>query len=240
MNFLNNRNRVLLVAAIFFLLAAVFLREEFVNGPIWSDSEAAEQDAAQIAQATVTYPVKKVMTTLFWVGEEANRSNDYIANDDSAWDMEWVEHYGGVDDPDDRRGFYPADFTPGENPFYFALPYSDIKNRGGRKVSARSVPWYDGEDGHASILKNRWIEVSHRGNTCYAQWEDVGPIGTDDFRYVFGDAPHRNTFGVGAGLDVSPAMWDCLRMRGNVLTSWRFVEEDDVPDGPWREIITRR
>ena len=64
---------------------------------------------------------KVVMTTQFWVGEEADESNGYIRNDDSYWDEEWVEHYGGVDLPSCRAGFYPCGFTPKENPFYWSL-----------------------------------------------------------------------------------------------------------------------
>jgi hypothetical protein len=43
---------------------------------------------------------------------------------------------------------------------------------------------------------------------------------------------------MGAGLDVSPAVWDYLRMTDNGLTSWRFVNAADLPNGPWNEIIT--
>ncbi|HET7446362.1 MAG TPA: hypothetical protein VFJ49_00260 [Methyloceanibacter sp.] len=89
------------------------------------------------------------------------------------------------------------------------------------------------------MLKNRWVEIRYNGRSCYAQWQDVGPSGEDDFAFVFGDADvPLNTFDAEAGLDVSPAVWHRLGMTDNALTEWRFVEESEVPDGPWTEIVT--
>jgi hypothetical protein len=47
-----------------------------------------------------------------------------------------------------------------------------------------------------------------------------------------------------AGMDVSPAIRDCLAFSGlnndeNKL-SWRFVEASAVPPGPWRRVVTTR
>jgi hypothetical protein len=166
---------------------------------------------------------KEVVTTVFWVGETADASNDYIANDASYWDSKWQQHFGGVDDPTKRCGYRPCAFIPRENPFYFALPYGE--------------PIADLDSRH-STLKNRWIEVTHQGRTCYGQWQDVGPSLTDDYSYVFGTTTPRNTFGVRAGLDVSPALRDCLGMGDVATTSWRFVSQQEVPRGPWRNTIT--
>jgi hypothetical protein len=56
---------------------------------------------------------------------------------------------------------------------------------------------------------------------------------------VFGSAKlPQNTFDAKAGLDVSPAVWQYLRMDDNAETAWRFVEAGDVPPGPWTEIVT--
>jgi len=177
---------------------------------------------------------KHVMTTLFWIGEEADESNNFISNEKSAWDVSWMENYGGFDSPWERCGYKPCGFEPKENPFYFALPYNDLDEDGIRKDSSL------GGDNKKSILKNRWIEIIYRGETCYAQWEDVGPIETDDFDYVFGKSAHKNTFGVVAGLDISPAVWDCLGMESNDIVGWRFVDYSEVPFGPWKEVITTR
>jgi hypothetical protein len=38
----------------------------------------------------------------------------------------WDSSYGGGDNPVCRRGYEPADFKPLENPFYVALPYSEM------------------------------------------------------------------------------------------------------------------
>jgi hypothetical protein len=181
---------------------------------------------------------KEALTTQFWVGEDAGPENGFIANDDSYWDTRWVEHFGGVDNPECRDDFYPCDFVPKENPFYVALPYGEFRG-GGRtlKDSARDIPWFSLEH-EEPLLKNRWVEVVFKDTTCYGQWEDVGPFLTDDFEYVFGNEAPSNEDGVGAGLDVSPALWDCLGLRTNTTTSWRFVSEAEVPPGPWKEIVT--
>ncbi|MDQ3008884.1 MAG: hypothetical protein M3Q81_04800 [bacterium] len=180
----------------------------------------------------------KTKASIFWVGEASDASNAFIANDRSAWDTGWQESFGGVDDPDNRCGFNPCDFTPLENPFYFALPYNDLDRAGNRKDSARLVPWFAEKQQLKSVIKNSWVEFRRIGTTCYAQWQDVGPLESDDFEYVFGDAQPKNLFGVKAGIDVSPAVRDCLKMTTNEMVSWRFVDEADVPAGPWKQIIT--
>ena len=58
--------------------------------------------------------------------EDATDENNYIQNNQSAWDNNWKDHFGGIDDPYDRNNFYPGKFIPKENPFYFALPYNDF------------------------------------------------------------------------------------------------------------------
>lgn len=161
----------------------------------------------------------RVMTTLFWIGEEATPENTFIANDDSFWDDRWVEHYGGVDDPEDRCGYLPCAFEPQENPFYIALPYGKVDE-----------PQY----------KNQWVKITYNGTTCYGQWEDVGPFETDDADYVFGTGAPKNALNQGAGLDISPALWTCLGLETNSTTTWSFVEAGAVPDGPWRERVTER
>ena len=88
------------------------------------------------------------------------------------------------------------------------------------------------------MCKNRWIEITHAGKTCYAQWEDVGPFATDDAAYVFGDAAPKNAANDHAGLDLSPACTDNLGLKGMDPVDWRFVEEADVPEGPWKKTVT--
>jgi hypothetical protein len=176
------------------------------------------------------------MTTNFWVGEPADADNAYITNTESYWDEKWQDHFGGVDSPDCRYHYDPCGFKPTENPFYFALPYAEYDAAGTLKASAKQVPWY-GKDSQ-QLLKNRWIAVKHNGVTCYAQWEDVGPNGEDDFGYVFGKEKPNNTFGEKAGLDASPALWKCLHMSDNDVTDWAFVSASDVPAGPWNDIVT--
>jgi hypothetical protein len=50
------------------------------------------------------------MTTMFWVGEPSDAENKFIPNHESYWDENWLEHFGGPDDPDK----VPLPFTPKE------------------------------------------------------------------------------------------------------------------------------
>jgi hypothetical protein len=185
------------------------------------------------------YLFKDAMTTLFWVGESAGPDNAGIANDESFWDDSWQEHFGGYDDPLRRCGSRPCAFEPYENAFYVALPYADYKD-GKLKTNAKDVPWFFSPTLENPLLKNRWVEVRNGESICYGQWEDVGPNEEDDFAYVFGTAAKpKNTFGEKAGLDVSPALFMCLGLRDNGVTVWRFIDEKNVPDGPWKIVVTK-
>ncbi len=84
----------------------------------------------------------------------------------------------------------------------------------------------------------------HNGNTCYGQIEDAGPGEYHDSNYVFGsnDARPANTKYNGAGMDVSPALNGCLafsELNGqNDMVDWQFVDDIDVPSGPWKTLVT--
>jgi hypothetical protein len=184
-----------------------------------------------------TTQFKLTMTTLFWVGEPSNADNAFIPNDKSYWDQDWQARYGGVDDPEHRNGHWPVGFRPKENPFYVALPFGEFIRGNEVKREAQRIPWYRPE--LSPLLKNRWVEVRRGGRSCYAQWQDVGPNGEDDFDFVFGRGTKpRNTFDAKAGLDMSPAVWNYLGMNDNELTAWRFADAAEVPQGPWTEIVT--
>jgi hypothetical protein len=183
---------------------------------------------------------KSALATVFWVGETETEDNGHIANLMSAWDAKWVEHFGGVDDPNNRCGYRPCGFKPKENPFYVALPYDDMEENGRRKEVNAFIPW-DAPGAKQSLLKNRWVAIHANGITCYAQWQDVGPFEKDDARYVFGAAATpKNIKGVSAGIDLSPAVRDCLKVGGLSKVFWRHVDWRDVPSGPWKDTITRR
>ncbi len=193
---------------------------------------------SQPRQEKPKYPWKlDIVTTVFWIGELPTQNNP-VPNTVSAWDKKWTSNFGGYDDPDpkSREGYLPKKFLPGQNPFYFALPYNDI-SRIGTKASAKNIPWYEEafyRDGR-TIVKGRWIAIRKGDKVCYAQWEDVGPFETDDWDYVFGDARPRTKGNKGAGLDVSPAVRDYLDFGdGYGTVDWRFVDEREVPEGPWK------
>ena len=202
-------------------------------------TETAQKESSQIDSI---YPLhKNITTTFFWAGEEAGEDNKNISNLPSAWDEQWVKHFGGVDSPHKRSGFFPASFIPKENPFYFALPYNDFDEDGNRKQEvSKIVPWARkqkwGEN--ESVLKNQWIKISKGGKVAYAQWQDVGPFKEDDAAYVFGRALPKSKINNNAGLDVSPAVRDYLGLADIDSVDWQFVDERQVPQGPWRQVIT--
>lgn len=60
----------------------------------------------------------------------------------------------------------------------------------------------------------------------------------DDIHYVFGTSRPQNPINNNAGLDVSPAVRDYLQLNGIDVVHWQFVQFEEVPEGPWKNIIT--
>jgi hypothetical protein len=191
------------------------------------------------------YPWKRnIVTTTFWVGEDAAQNNP-VHNHSSSWDINWRVTYGGFDNPDPRArkadpktgDYRAAHFVPQLNPFYFALPYNDVSLGRHKPEASKVIPWFREafrEEGK-TVLEDRWIVIKNRfGKECYAQWADCGPFRTDHWQYVFGPERPKPNLNKGAGLDVSPAVRDYLGMAGTDVTDWRFVEWRDVPPGPWQ------
>lgn len=196
----------------------------------------------QQAVANSKYPLhKNITTTYFWAGEEAGADNKNISNLPSAWDEQWVKHFGGVDDPNKRKGIFPAKFTPKENPFYFALPYNDFDSNGKRKKEVFSlIPWAGSKSWGKleSMCKNQWIKITKNGKSAYAQWQDVGPFKENDGAYVFGTSLPKSKINKNAGLDVSPAVKNFLGLSDIDKTDWQFIDAKNVPSGPWKQIVT--
>ena len=183
------------------------------------------------------YPWKnEIVTTVFWIGEKPGGNNP-VPNRVSSWDNQWAKNYGGTDDPDSahRSNYIPANFTPGLNPFYCALPYNDKAKDGHRPEAPRVVPWFrDAYQGPGvSTCKDRWVAIRKGNRVAYAQWEDAGPFRTDHWQYVFGNDRPKPNLNKGAGLDVSPAVRDYLGLKPTDVTDWRFVDFNEVPRGPW-------
>jgi hypothetical protein len=183
---------------------------------------------------------ENITSTVFWTGEEASSENGNIPNLSSAWDDMWMLQYGGVDTPNSRNGYNPNNFTPMQNPFYVALPYNDFDENGTKKSDLDStIPWATSNDNQSkSICKNYWVKITKEGKSVYAQWEDVGPFGEDDKAYVFGNAVPKNQLNSSAGIDVSPAVRDYLVLSDIDAVNWEFVDENNVPDGPWKTVVT--
>ena len=184
------------------------------------------------------YPWKmSIVTTIFWVGEGSSPRNP-TPNRASSWDPNWMGNYGGVDHPDagHRRGFIPATFIPGQNPFYCALPYNDVTHGTTKPEASFVIPWFRRSferPGH-SVCHGRWLAIRKGSRVAFAQWEDCGPFRTDHWQYVFGKELPKPNLNGGAGLDVSPAVRDYLGMNGTRdVCDWKFVEFSEIPYGPW-------
>ena len=177
-----------------------------------------------------------IVTTTFWIGENAAPNNP-VPNHASSWDSDWLKSYGGVDTParERRVDYRPATFVPQQNPFYIALPYNDVTMKGHKPEAASVIPWFGEalQEPGRTVLKGRWLAIRFRDRVAYAQWEDCGPFRTDHAEYVFGTERPKPNLNKGAGLDVSPAVRDYLGMADTDVTDWRFVEFSEVPPGPW-------
>ena len=189
------------------------------------------------------YLHKDIMATYFYVGEHEATKFGLLDNRSSAWTEDWIEAYGDIDHPEKRKGYFPEGFIPAENPFYFALPYNDLTANGYKENIRNVIPWVEDHEPDSklwpySYCKNRWIRIIYKDRVCCAQWEDVGPYETDDWQYVFGPQKPKNSRGSGAGLDISPACLRYLDMKDNDLVHWQFVDQEDVPDGPWKKVVT--
>jgi len=131
---------------------------------------------------------------------------------------------------------------------------------GGRKNNAKDIPWYNSKETwsrNESVVKGRWLKVKcveqgkGNGEWVYAQWLDAGPYYYDDFDYVFGKAKQKNDdsfykVGSGSGIDLSPAVILKMGIKKseigpggiNTLVDWQFVDDKDVPDGPWKKHVS--
>ncbi|WP_430332332.1 hypothetical protein [Rhodococcus sp. ACT016] len=225
---------------------------------------AATGCAADTAQAADTeYPWHTdIVSTTFWVGEIFDPTAEDGSQEMSTYDANWLENYGGCDgvtvggacrtEPRTAaNGYFPTQMTPRENPFYLDLPFDDVNDKVAFKQRGSVVPWADEApysdhltDPSFSLMKNRWVRLRSGDQTCYGQIQDAGPGTYHDSAYVFGgnDARPANTEFNGAGLDVSPALNGCLgfsELDGeDDHVDWQFVDEGDVPPGPWRTIVT--
>lgn len=206
----------------------------------------------------------RIVATTFWVGEIFDPDAPDGSQTISTYDAQWLAHYGGCDGVvvsgrcrtelrTAANGYFPTRMTPRQNPFYLDLPYDDVNDPLGFARRSAVVPWAHGPgyagraaDRSASLLKNRWVRLRHGGRICYGQIEDAGPGHYHDSAYVFGGddrRPSSQAFN-NAGLDVSPALNGCLgftELNGqNDRVDWQFVDDEAVPPGPWRRLVTRQ
>ncbi|MGV8896137.1 MAG: hypothetical protein ACOH10_01270 [Rhodoglobus sp.] len=161
------------------------------------------------------------------------------------------------------NGYFPTSMTPKQNPFYLDLPFDDLNDKAGFAQRCTTIPWALADnaatgvnhcgDQNYSYMKNSWVQLTGpNGATCYGQVQDAGPSSGSlyhDANYVFGknDArPENKKFSgdssQGAGMDVSPALNGCLGFASldgdSDHVDWRFIDEADVPAGPWLKTVT--
>jgi hypothetical protein len=209
------------------------------------------------------YPLHTgIVATTFWVGEIFDPTASDGSQMISTYDSDWFAHYGGCDGvvvgadcaTETRtgdNGYLPTSMTPLENPFYLDLPFDDLNDPAAFARRASVIPWAQepGYAGHEtdrsfSFMKNRWVKITKDGQTCYGQIQDAGPGEYDDAEYVFGADDRRpvNVKFKGAGMDVSPALNGCLGFSDingeDDRVDWQFVDDRDVPAGPWRTVVT--
>lgn len=193
------------------------------------------------------YPWKtRITASVFWIGGVPSASNPAPIHK-SSWDGNWSGNFGGYDNPDPETRiadhatgeFRPKSFIPKLNPFYIALPYNDLINHTAHKPEAsRVIPWFARmrpEPGK-TVCKGRWVQIYRNGRSCFAQWEDSGPQLTDDWEYVFGNKPPKNSLHNQAGICISPAVRDYFGLKSGQKVHWRFVEAGQVPYGPWKNM----
>jgi hypothetical protein len=203
-----------------------------------------------------------IVATTFWVGEVFDRTAPDGSQRISTYDSDWLGSYGGCDGVDTGDGcrterrtagddFFPTRMTPRQNPFYLDLPFDDVNDEAGFALRGEVVPWASEplyasaiDDPAVSLMKNRWVVLHRDGRVCYGQIQDAGPGEYRDAAYVFGHDDRRpaNARYNGAGLDVSPALNGCLgvtQLDGDEdRVDWSFVDDDEVPAGPWMRIVT--
>jgi hypothetical protein len=203
---------------------------------------------------------RRIVATTFWVGEIFDPNAADGSQMISTYDSRWYAHYGGCDGvktahgcETERRtaanGYFPTKMKPRQNPFYLDLPFDDVNDAKAFSERGRVVPWAHSvryassiKNPSRSLMKNRWVELTRGGRTCYGQIEDAGPGTYHDAAYVFGNARPANKRYGGAGLDVSPALNGCLafsELDGDTdRVNWRFVDTGSVPSGPWKKVVT--
>lgn len=235
-----------------------------VPAPPPPSSSASAPGRTATAGTARRYPVHTgIVATTFWVGEVFDPDAPDGSQVLSTYDDHWLASYGGCDGvvvdgacSTERRtaenGYFPTSMTPRQNPFYLDLPFDDVNDPRAAAQRASVVPWAHEPryaaalaDPDWSLMKNRWVAVRKDGRTCYGQVQDAGPGVYDDARYVFGtdDARPANRRYNGAGMDVSPALNGCLgfaELDGeDDVVDWWFVDDADVPPGPWTRLVTR-
>lgn len=194
---------------------------------------------------------------LFARDVEGNPVGDFwgpLDPENAQWDRSIEDWY-------QRNGLCPLDgsYQPAtllQSVFYVALPTPDYADSDGNLTEGiesalaagaeflpELMPALDGSfvDEGESPFCGLWVQVERDDATAFLQLWDVGPSNSTDgnvvadYDYVWGNDQPKNEFGIGAGIDLSPAATDLLGTDGEYPVSWRFVSADDVPLA-WRAL----
>jgi len=114
------------------------------------------------------YPWKtNIVTTVFWVGEQAGGNNP-VPNYKSSWTLIGQElRWNRCSDAGARRNYIPIAFIPKQNPFYCALPYNDVTHGQFKPEAPLVIPWFKHDyrgPGHrcAGIVGLRFVKAIAR------------------------------------------------------------------------------
>jgi hypothetical protein len=212
--------------------------------PAATSQEVDEATAAGTpTPQTSSYPLhENIITTVFWIGETPSNDNGQISNLETEWDPDPVKRLGYNDSIDLVRlpSGHPVGRTPSHNDFYVALPLGEF-NESGPVAKQRASSYWASEatklTDDESLFKGRWVSVTHKGKMALLQIVDTGPFTWSDPNYVWGSAKPSNTAGLGAGLDVSPAVASYLGIDGSATVNWQFIDASAAAkiDGPWHD-----
>ena len=147
-----------------------------------------------------------------------------------------MKHFGGVDSPSTERLFSGGLHAQAKSVLCgsaFRRGGPGWQPQGGRKKD----PGFG--ESREPLTRNRWVEIRYKDKSCYAQWQDVGPMGEDDFDGCSGTPRSPRTGRAQGRPRYFAAAAQYLGVEGSARTEWRFVDEAQVPGGPWKTIVTR-
>ena len=191
------------------------------------------------------YPWKEgIVTTVFWIGEEA-AGNNPVPNFSSSWDLNWEQSYGGFDNPNPRRPqpqFRPGQFHPPPKPL---LHRAALQRRDSRDNQAGSQNRHPvGSATSSSAASGRKASPSATIAGLPSAAAPPAKSATPNGAIAAPSAPitgitssaTRNPSPTSTRAPASMSRPPCAIICNSAAPmrpDWKFVEVGDVPNGPW-------